>query len=274
VAGRHPPAEQIGLPSLPLPRGQPTVIVTTSGGRRGLTEQTKVVGAALHPEADDGMRAALKQELRAAIGSANPDGTYDDPTHALIHAILDELTPLTPTPRPIDRQEFVASPWGLDYAEFGPRHTAGKPIRHLGKLSHHTFNLFPPVEILQESISQEIRVDGEHYNNIMELTTPDGSYPARRIVWGRYRIDRETPQRYEVSFDAVELLPPDGSDAAELRARFGLDPDLPLRREQKPPRLHSDVVYCDEDMRINFGVMGGIYVLHRLHTPGISVSFA
>jgi hypothetical protein len=34
------------------------------------------------------------------------------------------------------------------------------------------------------------------------------------------------------------------------------------------------VVYCDDDMRINFGSMGGVYVLNRLNTPGKSVTFA
>ena len=70
------------------------------------------------------------------------------------------------------------------------------------------------------------------------------------------------------------LLAQAGVSGEALRVQFGLEPDAPLRRELKPPKLHSDVVYCDDDMRINHGSMGGVYVLRRLATPGQSVSFA
>ena len=219
-------------------------------------------------------RAELKSELRATIPQSLPDGAYEDAVHDRLHALVDELVTLTPTPRPVDCQEFIAAPWALDYARFGPRHTAGKPIRHIGKLSHHSFNLFPAIDVLQHEISQEIRVEGAHYNNIMEFATADGVHRCRRIVWGRYRVEDDEPQRYHVSFYAVELVPPEGVSPDELRAQFGFDADMPLYKELKLPRLHSDIVYCDDDMRINFGVMGGVYVMHRLHEPGKSVAFA
>jgi hypothetical protein len=94
------------------------------------------------------------------------------------------------------------------------------------------------------------------------------------IVWGRYTIDPATPQRYAVNFYGVELRPLAGVTEAEVRAQFGLPDDQPLKAELKPMKLHSDVVYCDDDMRINFGSMGGVYVLRRLATPGKSVDFA
>jgi len=94
------------------------------------------------------------------------------------------------------------------------------------------------------------------------------------IVWGDYDLKPEAPQRYDVKFSAVELRPPEGVSAAAFRDAYGLPEDTPLHIEMKPPRLHSDIVYCDDDMRINFGGMGGVYVLERLHTPGKSVSFA
>ena len=93
-------------------------------------------------------------------------------------------------------------------------------------------------------------------------------------MWGKYHIEPENPQRYIVDFYAIELVPPADVDAQTLRQQFGLPIDAPLRREMKPPKLHSDVVYCDDDTRINFGSMGGVYVMRRLSTPGKSVSFA
>lgn len=217
---------------------------------------------------------ALKAHLREAIDACQPDGTYDDATFERIHALIGELVPLTPTPRPLDAQDFVEAPWGSHFAQFGPRHTAGKPIKHESSMKLQSFNALPDVPIKVLEIDQEIRVKDAHYNNVLSITTPDGAHAASLIVWGRYSIPEDLPQRYSVEFYAVELVPPEGVSADELRAQFGLPEGSDLRRELKPPKLHSDVVYCDDDMRINFGSMGGVYVMKRKHTPGKSVSFA
>ena len=215
----------------------------------------------------------LKASLRSAIDDCQPDGTYDDQTLDKIHALIDQLVPHTPTPRPFDEQGFVAGVWGSHYAQFGPKHTAGKPIKHETSMKLQSFARFPDLPIKVDDIDQEIRVEGGHYNNVVSIMTPDEKHKATIIVWGRYDIEEETPQRYDVEFYAVELVPPEGVSEDEVRAQFGLEPGFPLRQELKPPRLHSDVVYCDDDMRINFGSMGGVYVLNRLDAPGKSVSF-
>lgn len=215
----------------------------------------------------------LKQKLRAAIDACQPDGTYDDATFETIHALIQELVPFTPTPRPIDDQECVEGPWTSHYAQFGPKHTAGKPIKHETSMKLQSFARLPDVPIKVADIDQEIRVKDAHYNNVVEIMTPDEKHHARIIVWGRYTIEEETPQRYAVEFYAVELVPPEGVSEADLRAQFGLEPWFALKQDLKPPKVHSDVVYCDADMRINFGSMGGVYVLKRLNTPGKSVSF-
>ena len=217
---------------------------------------------------------ALKEQLRKAIDACQPDGTYDDATFERIHALIEQLVPLTPTPRPIDAQEFVEAPWGSLFAQFGPRHTAGKPIRHQSSMKLQSFATFPDIPIRVHEIDQEIRVEGKHYNNVVSITTPDEAHAANLIVWGRYAIEPDTPQRYAVEFYAVELVPSEGVSADALRAQFGLAAGSDLRRDLKPPTLHSDVVYCDDDMRINFGSMGGVYVMKRKHAAGKSVSFA
>ena len=217
--------------------------------------------------------ATLKRELNSAIDASKPDGTYDDETFDRIHELINQLVPLTPTPSPLDNQEFVAAPWGSRFAQFGPKHTAGKPIQHLSSMKLQSFARFPDLPIQVHDIDQEILVEGGHYNNVSDISTPDGAHHAQLIVWGRYRIEPDNPQRYIVEFYAAEIKAPEGVSDAALREQFGLDTDAPLHRDLKPPKLHSDVVYCDEDMRINFGSMGGVYVMRRLDTAGKSVSF-
>jgi PAP_fibrillin len=217
--------------------------------------------------------ATIKAELLAAIAAAEPDGSYGDAAFAHIHAAIAALTPLTPTPSCFAAQDFVQSPWRSLYSQFGPRHTAGKPTRHQTTMNLQSFNKFPAVDMFVSDIDQEIRVADGHYNNVVSISTLDGAHHAEMIVWGTYSIDPATPQRYAVNFYAVELRPPAGVSEAQVRAHFGLPADQPLKAELKPMKLHSDVVYCDNDMRINFGSMGGVYVLRRLATPGKSVSF-
>jgi len=215
----------------------------------------------------------IKAQLWAAIEASQPDGTYDDETFDKIHVLVKELLPHTPTPRPIDNQEFVQSPWGSGFAQFGPKHTAGKPIHHVSSMKLQSFARFPDIPIQVHDIDQEILVDGKHYNNVTDVSVPGTDHHANLIVWGRYHIEEETPQRYAVEFYAVELAPPEGVSDEELRAQFGLEEGAELYRELKPPKLHSDVVYCDDDTRINLGSMGGVYVMRRLHSAGKSVSF-
>jgi len=217
--------------------------------------------------------AAIKAQLNQAIDACLPDGTYDDETFDSIHALIADLVPLTPTPSPLNSQEFVAAPWGSRFAQFGPKHTAGKPIQHETTMALQSFGQFPKVPILVHNIDQEIRVDGAHYNNVTGVSTPDGAHTATLIVWGRYDVTDENPVRYSVDFYAIELRAPDGVSDEDLRAQFGLEEGFDLTREMKPPKLHSDIVYCDDDMRINFGSMGGVYVMTRLDTPGKSVAF-
>lgn len=215
----------------------------------------------------------IKSDLRSAIDNCRADGTYEDAVFESIDALIKKLVPHSPTPRPHDSQKFIESPWGSHFAQFGPKHTAGKPIKHETSLKLQSFAQFPDTKILVEDIDQEIMVEGNHYNNVTSVKTLNGEHRATLIVWGRYSVTPEEPQRYAVDFYAIELRAPDGVSDADLRSQFDLDEDFALYREMKPPKLHSDIVYCDDDMRINFGSMGGVYVMRRLDGPGKSVSF-
>jgi hypothetical protein len=215
----------------------------------------------------------LKAALRAAITASRPDGTYEDAQYAEVVRLINALAEQTPMPRPIDEQARVAGPWRATFAQFGPRHTAGKPIVHVNKLNLLTFARFPerPVRLLE--IEQEIHDGSGDYNNVHLLETLDGSLRARLTVYGRYRMEPEQPKRYIVEFNRIAFMLDATATEAAIRSGFDLPADQPLSVELKPPRLSSDVVFCDEDMRINFGSVGGIYVMDRLSHRGHSVSF-
>jgi hypothetical protein len=216
----------------------------------------------------------LKQQLQAAIDRAAPDGRYSDANLDEVHRLVNALAALTPVPRPIERQDFVAGPWGTRFAQFGAKHTAGKPVVHETDFRLLTFGNLPnrPVRLL--SIEQEIHHVSRDYNNVHSVETIDGSFQATLTIFGRYRIEDTEPKRYGVDFYRVALQGPSGATEAQVRAAFGFDAEQPLVVDFKPPRLHSDVVYCDDDLRINFGSLGGVYVMNRLQHAGRSVRFS
>ena len=217
--------------------------------------------------------AKLKAELLAAIDADDGTGRYGEAGVETIHALIDKLTLLTPIPRPIDQQADVAGPWRSIFAQFGPKHTAGKPISHETRFKFLTFNTFPDVPLRLLEIEQEIHAVSNDYSNVHIIEPVGGGMQAHLIVYGRYTIDPDLPKRYKVEFFRVGLVSPDGHTDDALRQAYGLDANQPLSVSLKPPTLHSDVVYCDDDMRINFGSMGGVYVMSRLHHHGHSVAF-
>ncbi len=215
--------------------------------------------------ADADANATLRADLLSAIAAAQPDGTYDDDAFARVHAAIAALIPLTPTPSPFTTPQVVAGLWRSLYAQYGPRHTAGQPVRHRTTMNLQSFNKFPAIDIAVDGIDQEISGDGTAYHNIVTVSPATGGRHAELIVRGRYTMAAELPQRYAVDFHAVELRAAGIADD-DLRAAFGLSEGSALHHELKPMKLHSDVVYCDDDIRINFGSMGGVYVLRRLRS--------
>lgn len=217
---------------------------------------------------------SLKTQLLGAIDRAEPDGKYSDSHLEALHALVQQLIALTPLPRPVDRQEYVTGAWGTRFAQFGARHTAGKPVVHETDFGLLSFGNLPRKPLRLLDIQQEIHHVSKDYNNVQIIETLDQRLRALLIVYGRYRIDQVNPQRYIVEFYKVALLGAAGENEAAIRGAFGFEPNQPLEAHFKPPRVHSDIVYCDEDMRINFGSLGGVYVLNRLRDhAGTSITF-
>lgn len=201
-----------------------------------------------------------------AIELADDDGRYSESDYDSVIAAVHALAEESPTPAPLDEQHLVTAPWGTLFASFGPRHTAGKPVVHETNLSLQSFARFPKSPIRVLDIVQEIEHTSKTYSNVTTIETIDGKTQATLIVHGRYRDHDDNRQRYHVDFFNAQLWS-DELDAATLRRAFDLASDMPLTQPLPPPKLYSDVVYCDDDMRINFGSMNGVYVMNRIDRP-------
>jgi len=190
-------------------------------------------------------------------------GGYSEEAFAELGRLVDALKPHTPIPAPMDAQERVEGRWETLFAHFGARHSAFKAKVHESNLKIQSFNLLPPTPVRIERICQEISRTGSAYNNVIDFVAMDGRTRGLIIMHGRYREEADNRQRFAVDFHRIELRPAAGVTEAELRAALELPADTPLIHELTPPRLHSDVIYLDDDLRINVGSFGGLYVLRR-----------
>ena len=191
-----------------------------------------------------------------------------------IRELVTEMQAINPVPEPMNHQDKVEGHWTGGFAHYGSAHSRGKLLPAMSTLKTHTFGNLPAVPVLHIDGSQEIKVEDRSYNNVSRLENEAGTVQANCIVYGRYHADDDNPQRFHVRFYRYALVGLNGESDDHLREAFGLDADVLLDGEYKPPRLHSDVVYLDEDTRVNYGGNGGVYVM-KLEPghPGDSVSF-
>ena len=188
-----------------------------------------------------------------------------------LKAWCDSLSEHTPVPDPANQQQAAAGVWRSRFASFGAKHSDSMPLKHTSNLAIQSFGNLPKVTVKVEALLQEIHVESKAYNNVVHLTNEAGDATAVLVMFGRYDCDEENPQRYGVSFYRVALFCGDDRDDAAFRAAFGIDGDTQLDKEFKPPALYSDIVYLDEDSRINYGKLGGFYVLTRDPTAPYSI---
>ena len=218
------------------------------------------------------MREQIKSDLLSAINRTEDDGTYSDETYEAIQDLMDKLAAESPTPSPFDKQDFITDHWATLYAQFGPRHTAGKSVAHDNMFHFVSWSKLPKVPFRNLDLRQEIHHETGDYNNVHLIQPIGGGIDCFYTVFGRYRVEAESPQRYVVDFYRGQIRGQKGESENEIRAAFGFDEDVEIDFELKSPPLHSDIVYCDEDLRINFGSVGGKYILTRKDSPWLSVN--
>jgi hypothetical protein len=209
-------------------------------------------------------RSRARAALLAHLDTASPDGGLSEPGFARLGELVAELSALTAYPRPAERPQILAGRWVTVFAHFGARHSAGKPRVHESNLKIHSFNRLPELPISVLALHQEVAADGSRYDNVVSIAAPGGRCCAEVLTHGRWVVDAQNPQRLNIEFDLVELRPTGAGGVAAMRAALGAPADLPLSADLSVGKLYSDVVYLDDELRINRGIQGGLYVLTKL----------
>jgi hypothetical protein len=215
-------------------------------------------------------RNVLKQELLSLLAQLD-DETATPPDLSQIVGMIDTLSPLSPIPDPNNHLAAVAGSWTSVFASFGFGRAKGKMRHDDSTLGIQTFKAFPETPVHIIDIVQEIGVTPNAYNNVIIFESMDRSCRGLIIIHGDYEADPENPKRFRVVFHGAELRALNGVNDAALRAALELPDGCALKRDFKPAKLHSDVVYLDETTRINIGGMGGVYVLERRAEPAFTL---
>jgi hypothetical protein len=198
----------------------------------------------------------LKTQIRALAAQS---GTLKKDTETQlgeqIAALALELEAANPTLDPTGRNDLFDGRWRLLFSTFNLERKAS-----LAKLS---FGKLPDSEVTIGDVFQEVSSKhGQLYDNVVEFEDGAGN-KGMKVMQGYYTI--HDGQRLDVVFDHVFVTPLDTRDIGQfyydLNIAAGVDISVPIART---PPMHSSLIYLDDELRINRGVYGGVYVLEKL----------
>ncbi|MEM7703961.1 MAG: PAP/fibrillin family protein [Pseudomonadota bacterium] len=214
---------------------------------------------------------AVKQQIFDFLDQMDETVLCSEEEKDQLKAWCDELCTHTAVPEPINNQAAASGVWRSRFASFAVKHSENQPMYHPSDLARQSFNNLPKVPVQVVDLVQEIDEATKAYNNVVHVTSPAGDAKGIVVMFGRYEGAEENPQRYAVSFYRVGFFCNDDRSDEAFREAFGIDADRSLDVEFRPPSLHSDIVYLDDDARINYGKLGGFYVLSRDPRPFYSL---
>jgi hypothetical protein len=224
-------------------------------------------------------REALRKEL-LDIAATHKEGFASGSAESKrIDALIDELTPLTPYPDALDHPEIFRGHWSGDYFNMG-RLVGGKGATNQGigvttSLKVFSMGRLPDIPATFLGAGLEIEPDSGAYNFFSHFALGEKKVPTYHFAFAGYTRREENLDRFFVEFQGFKVVPADPDmPMSEFAATIGVDDPASLSAELTPrPKLWSQVVYMDQDIRIQLGQLGGHYVLFRTDRPMYSIEY-
>jgi hypothetical protein len=175
--------------------------------------------------------AALKTRLATVAGGFEGPLSVGGPEADEIVRLAAELEAHNPTPAPAHDGARLRGRWKLLYSSFG--------LQREATLARLSFNALPKTPVTVTELWQEVDPATGLYDNIVDHR--EGSV----VTLGTFKPASD--HRLDVLFTDIVTT--------------GMDPTrVPIDNSKIPP-LWSDVVYLDDDFRLNRGAFGNLYVL-------------
>lgn len=224
-------------------------------------------------------RDPLLRELLQLIATHKEGFKSGTPQAQRIDALIDELTPLSKYPNAIDHPEVFRGHWSADYHNIG-RLVGGPQAKDEGvgvtvSLKVFSMGRLPDIPAKFLGNGLEIVPETGAYNFVSQFLLGERQVPTHHFSFARYQRRPENLRRFHVEFTGFKVVPADPEMSLESFAReIGVDDPALLAHELDPTtKLWSEVVYMDDDVRVQLGQLGGHYVMMRTDRPLYSIEY-
>lgn len=224
-------------------------------------------------------RIALRTELLDLIATTKEGFAANTAATQRIDALIDELLPLSPYPDALDHPEIFRGHWAAEY------HSIGKLVGGAGA-QNQGVGVTASLKVF--SMGRMPDIPARFLGNGLEIDPPSGAYnffaffelgerrvPCYHFSFAKYRRNEANLRRFQVDFEGLRVVPADQAmSMQEFAAAVGVDDPALLDVTLKPTtKLHSDVAYMDDEIRIQLGQLGGHYVMRRTDLPMYSIEY-
>jgi len=222
-------------------------------------------------------REEIRAELLDLIENHKEGFASGTPETRRINALIDELRELTLYPGALNHSDVFHGHWAGNYYNFGSL-IGGDGAKDQGAgvtASLRVFSMGRLPDIPATHVSTGLEIDSNQgiYNFYSHLKVGSEAVDTHHFTYGRYSKKEDEPDRFFVEFDGFEIIPLDSDLSLEAYCdAIGVVDKSDLKASLLPsPKLWSDIVYMDDEMRIQLGQLGGHYIMFRTDLPMYSL---
>lgn len=224
-------------------------------------------------------RNTLLRELLDIIATHKEGFKSGTPESKRIDALIDELALQSKYSRALEHPEVFRGHWVAGYHSIG-RLVGGAAAKDEGvgvTTSLKVFSMGRLPDIPATFLGNGLEIDPQTgaYNFTSQFLLGEKRVPTLHFAFAKYRHEAEHPNRFFVDFEGLKVVPADPDMSMEAFAKeIGVDDSAQLTAELQPRiKLHSDVAYMDDEIRIQLGQLGGHYVMSRTDLPMYSIEY-
>ena len=222
-------------------------------------------------------RVNLKNELLDIIKNNQENSNGQNNQADSINKLINELSTVTLYKDAVYMDDVYKGHWAGEYFNFGSAGGGGAKDQGAGVVTTlKTFSMGQLPDIPAKHISSALEIDPKNsiYNFYSHMKIGKNLIDTHHFSYGRFSRQKIKPNRFFVEFDGFEIIPQDKSLSLDSYCKeicVARPEDLKATLP-KSPKLWSDIIYMDNDMRIQHGQLGGHYIVFKKDLPMYSIN--
>jgi hypothetical protein len=222
--------------------------------------------------------AELKHELYDLIAETKAGFAAEDPRVERLKAVIYALAEQNPYTDSVRRADVHGGRWDAIYWSFGGQgqgRIKGQGTGVETTLADFSMQRLPPIPyiFLDNALENDPATGRYHFHARIKLGRE--KIPALQYTLGHYVPDETNGNRFLVDFHTFDIRPEDNRPVDDAFAAAVGAPDATKLRAQFPkmPQLYTDIIFIDDELRIQRGQLDGHYVMKRSAEPMQSMWF-